>query len=362
VFHGEVDFPVGDGTNDWDSRVDAWIKFVATASSDFGPAKAVIKIKEVQHKTYGPIDPDDLAFILGNTTGTGSDSAGDAFFDEAYVQIGDATVLMAGKKGSLLNKDDDTPLNWLGLFHSQAVDTGVGWGDASINDGGHVIQVQHDLGNGVLLSAGLEALNHSDDIDDTGTAVGVISYAGDGITAHVSFAAQGVLDGVLDDWAVHSGFTGTFDMFKIVAAAAFSEDDFNGTFWNVLGSASATFDMFEIAVSGEATSEDEWGAGASLTATVQEGVKLMGGARWFSEEDGDIVWEGAVGASVAVTESVTLEASAGYAWESNGPDDLFYGKAKASWAPGGGFTASIAGEANTEAAYKITSEFKKTFE
>src|SRR5690349_19091193 len=36
----------GDGLNDWRSRFDAWIKFVATADSDFGPAKAVLKLKQ----------------------------------------------------------------------------------------------------------------------------------------------------------------------------------------------------------------------------------------------------------------------------------------------------------------------------
>src|SRR5690606_41821079 len=33
---------------DWYSKVEAWIRFTATADSDFGPAKAVIKIKDLQ--------------------------------------------------------------------------------------------------------------------------------------------------------------------------------------------------------------------------------------------------------------------------------------------------------------------------
>ena len=47
--------------------------------------------------------------------------------DEAYVAIGGATVLSAGKKGSILNFGDDAPFNWLGLFLSEKVDTGVKW-------------------------------------------------------------------------------------------------------------------------------------------------------------------------------------------------------------------------------------------
>lgn len=352
--HGTVAWDEDDGDIDWESKVEAWIKFAATANSDFGPAMAVIKIKEVQQK----VAEDSDAFF-----GDDDDADNDGYyFDEAYVQIGDTTVLMAGKKGTILNTDDDEPLNWLGLFHSEAVDTGVGWGDADIGDGGHVIQVVHDLGNGLKIGGGLENLNDSD-YEEAGTAVGVLEYSGDGITAHASWAAAGVLDGVIEDWGMHAGFTGTFDMFKVVGAAAWSSD--NGTtFWNVLGSMSATFDMFTLAVSGEATSEDEWGVGGSISAEVTDGVTLNAGARYFVESDGDYVWEGAVGASVAVTESVTLEASAGYAMEDNSPgDELFYGKGKVSWAPGGdAFTASLAGSANTLGAYKIETEFKKTFQ
>ena len=47
--------------------------------------------------------------------------------DEAYVAIGGATVLSAGKKGSIMNFDDDAPFNWLGLFLSEKVDAGVKW-------------------------------------------------------------------------------------------------------------------------------------------------------------------------------------------------------------------------------------------
>src|SRR5690606_34476869 len=48
----------GDDSYDWETRFDAWIKFVATANSDFGPAKAVLKLKEVDGKYYDTnIDP-----------------------------------------------------------------------------------------------------------------------------------------------------------------------------------------------------------------------------------------------------------------------------------------------------------------
>jgi hypothetical protein len=349
---GSVTWDAGDDTNDWESRFDAWIKFVATADSDFGPAKAVLKLKEVDDAVV----TDESSAVAG-----GSDTGG-VVLDEAYVSIGDSTVIMAGKKGSIMNKGDDEPLNWLGLFISEKTDTGVSWGsDTDLPDGGHVIQVTSDLGNGISVSAGLENLNGSNSPDGaSGTAVGVIAYKGDGLSAHATFAAGGVLDGDIEDWGVHAGFAGTFDNFKVVLAGAFGTDDVEGDYWNVLGSASATFDMFTIAGSVEANSNDQWGVGASASAAVTEGVTLNVGGRYLEESSGNDIYQVAAGVTAAVTETITLTGEVGYLdddWA-----DLFYGSAKLAWAPGGDFTSSIKGTVNSEDAYKIETEFKKTFQ
>src|SRR5690606_18232816 len=139
----------------------------------------------------------------------------------AYVSVGDSTILMAGKKGTIMNLGQDEPLNFLGLFNAAKVDNGVKWSvrgaenaNDNLGDGGHVIQVVSDLGNGVSVGVGLENLNEGAFDDATtaavdeeavarsqaGTAVGVVSYAGDGIAAHVTVAAGGILDGVVESW------------------------------------------------------------------------------------------------------------------------------------------------------------------
>lgn len=354
---GDVTFDAGDGGNDWESKVEAWIKFVATAESDFGPAKAVIKIRERQ-QTVATNDGDDIDIGFG---GDDTQDDDEYYFDEAYVSIGDTTVIMAGKKGSIMNKGDDTALNFLGLFLEQGNDKGVSWGDwVSLPDGGHVIQVTSDLGNGFSVSAGLENLNGTT-YETAGTAVGVIAYSGDGISAHATFAAGGILDGEIEDWGVHAGFTGSFDNFKVVLAGAYGDDDDDGEYWNVLASASATFDMFTIAGSVEATSEDEWGVGGSVGATVTDGVTLNLGGRYFEESDGDDVYQVAAQVVASVTETLTLTGEVGYV-DHSFDGDLFYGKAGLAWAPGGGFTSSISGTVNSEEAYKIETEFKKTFQ
>jgi hypothetical protein len=358
---------ISDGDMDWASKVEAWIKFVATANSDFGPAKAVIKIKDVQQI-------DGWGFSgAGNVIKGGDDTTG-PIFDEAYVAIGDSTVFIAGKAGSIMNKKNDEPLNWLGLFNSDAVDKGVAW-NVSLPDGGHVLQVTSDLGNGVSIKGGLEALNNLN-TTAAGTAVGVIEYAGDGISAHATFAAGGFLDGVVENWGVHAGLSGEFDMFKFVAAIAGD----NSGYWNGLGSASATFDIFTLAVSGEfvqnnATSGNgdggtDFGAGGSIGAAVTDGVSINAGSRFYVDAGGgNASWQSAVNVVASVTETLTLTGEVG--WYANtgttdpfdvGPQSVFYGAAELAWAPGGGFTASGKGEVYSNGAYKATVKAAKTFE
>ena len=363
--HGATD---DSDNNDWDSRFDAWIKFVATADSDFGPAKAVLKLKQVDHD------------VTTNEDGTtiGSSDTGGVVLDEAYVSIGDSTKIIAGKASSIMNKSDDAPLDWLGGFISADVDAGVSWGPADLPDGGHVIQVVSDLGNGITVSAGLENLNGSNDQNadnaygSAGTAVGVIAYKGDGISAHVTVAAGGVLDGEIEDWGVHAGFAGTFDNFKVVLAGAYGHDEGLGAledYWNVLASASATFDMFTLAGSLEAKDDgvnDGWGGSASVAFAVSDGVTLNVGGRWFDGTGAAGYHDGyqvAAGVAAEVTEGITLSGEVGYVNDDTANDDLFYGKAKLEWAPGGDtFTSSLAGTVTSENGYKIESEFKKTFQ
>lgn len=350
---GTVDFIGGNDTNDWQSRFDAWIKFVATADSDFGPAKAVLKLKEVDHYRVD----DEVPVGAAPTLGVGSSDTGGVVLDEAYVSIGDSTVIMAGKKGSIMNKGDDEPLTWLNLYNAQNVDNGVSWGPVvDLPDGGHVIQVTSDLGNGLSVSAGLEGLN-ADQSDDGkgGTAVGVIAYKGDGLSAHATFAAGGVLDGEVEDWGVHAGFAGTFDNFKVVLAGAFGSDDSGVDYWNVLASASATFDMFTLAAAVEAASRDgvgdEWGAAGSVGFEVSEGVTLNLGGRYYEEASGDESYQVAAGVTAAVTETITITGEVGYAEDDW--DDVFYGSAKLAWAPGGGYTSSVKGTVTSLDGYKI---------
>jgi len=392
---------------DWYSKVEAWLKFVATADSDIGPAKAVIKLKGVDENRYtgtagagvgvGPLNPDAYVWDA-------HDDTGGVILDEAYVSIGDSTVLMVGKKGSIANFGDSIPFNFLSLFAVSEVDPGVLFDsdDDPLYLGGHVIQITSDLGNGLSVSLGLENLEAEGGnaavsvlqqarVRQGGTVVGVLNYAGDGITAHLTAFAGGVLDGVVEEWGVHAGATGEFDAFKVRAAVGyFGIDDYYFGEYSQLHamlSVAATFDIFTIALSGEYAMTDVedagaqgsldvgqhsgFGIGGSIGAAVTDGVEINLGARWFSDE-----MEGAVDnvdtiqvaakvvADITETIKATGEVGAYFLDESStvtDDDTIYYGALEVAWAPGGGFTSSIKGEINS-IGQRITFKAGKTFE
>ena len=291
------------------SEVEAKLNFEATADSSFGPARGTITL---------------VADYIGNNDA-------DVVIDEAYISIGEGTILMAGHKGSIYNTGDDAPLNWLGLFNAQAVDTGVKVTTATSTS--NSIQLTHDLGNGFSLAAGFENL------EGNGLAVGVLAYRGDTVSGHASIDVWDVLHdgGSLGRWDMHAGLTATVDALKVVAA--FASDSENQ--WNALGSAEVTFDMFTIAGSVEADDSDYTGAGASLTADVSDGVKLNIGSRW-ADYNSETSYEVAVGAEAALAEDLTLSGAVGYVSDGDFTDTLLsYVWARLAWGPGGGFSASL---------------------
>lgn len=362
--------------HDWESQVDAWLKFVGTADSDFGAAKAVIKLKavnetRVQNEVEIASDDDTGASPVGGI----NQDKGLWKIDEAYVSVGDSTVIMAGKKGSIANFGDDEPFNFLALFGSEAVDKGVAYdidlaGGNALTDfdtGGAVIQVTSDLGNGVSASLGLENLDDGK-TQWAGTLVGVLAYAGEGVTAHITGLAGGILDGTVDAYAMHAGVTATFDMFKVRAALAANNDTAtNNSTWNGLVSAQGTFDMFTIAISGEAAGatgmNTNYGIGGSIGATVTDGVSINIGGRYYDNQNGGSDgYQVAAQLVAAVTEAIKLTGEIGVYGNSTANTSDFYGAAELAWAPGGGFTSSIKGEAHQNGAYKVTFKAAKAFQ
>lgn len=399
--------------NDYESRVESWLKFVGTAASDFGPASAVIKIKH-----------DDRIRVRNGGFGTGGIGVADGddgvvqrengknvFIDEAYVQVGDTTVLTAGKRGSIFNEGDDEPFNFTGLFGAEIADAGVladeGVDTIAPKRGGHVIQLWTNIGEGLIAKVGLENLNANDDYNRSaaaeelnaqkaGTLVGVLDYAGSGVTAHISGAYGGLLDGETnagDTYQIHTGATATFDNFKVRAAGSFGGYYLPGTgdwetYWNVLASGEANFDMFKIALSAEAVdfSEDgddaDFGFGGSVGATVAEGIEINLGGRYFNDATPGVGdgYQVALQLVAAVTETIKLTGEIGVyghgedtvAVNRDGNDATplatgdsysdFYASAELGWNPGGGFSSSVGAKVQENGAYKVTFKAAKSFQ
>jgi hypothetical protein len=355
--------PAG-GNLDWASKLEWYIRFKATSDTANGPASAVIKFKQIDQ--YGvtnelPIVGKDSPYDTDPfpEPGTGGDHTFGIIADEAYVSIGSSNVFMIGKMPSLLDrgKGDDEPLNFLALFNSEKVDKGVFYSTTggTIGTGGIGIQTTNELGNGFFVSGALENLQATDAM--AGTAIGLLEYKGDGVTAHVTGLAGGFLDGTIEKFALHAGATATFDTVTIRAAIA---ADSSG-YYNALATAAVTFDMFKIAVSGEAASGNDYGVGGSIGATVADGIELNLGGRFYHDDGaGPDGYQVAASIAAAVTETIKLTAELGV-YGNDAALTVPYGALEAAYAPGGGFTASVKGEVYANGAYKGTVKAGKTF-
>lgn len=359
---------------DWYSRADAYLQFVGTAESDFGPASATIKLDwdaDTQQHDEGTNAGQIIAFATGNRVRV----------ENGYVSVGDSTVIMAGMKSSILDTGSDVELTWLSLYNSEVAGDTFGAAGVETNwtdrvDGGPQagIQVVSDLGNGFSISAGLENLDGANSAAPAaaatgdGNAIGVLSYKGDTVSGHVSLFAAGFLDGTIEAWGTHAAINATVDMFKFVAALA---ADSTGE-WEALASASATFDMFTLAAAiegnsglrGVPASADQWGVSVSGSAAVTDAVTLNLGFRYYDQDvtlANTELWQAAAGLAFAATETITLTGEVGVHGTTMGFGNVVYGSAEAAWAPGGGYTTSLKGEVNSANAYKVTYKAKKSF-
>ncbi len=325
---------------DWTSKVDAWLKFVGTADSDFGPAKAVIKLKfdeDVTVVNEGSAHTPPVPTVTSTLT-----------VSEAYAAVGNSTVLMAGKKGSIASLGHDKAYNYLGLRHD---DFGI-----ATSTGGHVIQLTSDLGNGVDVGIGLENLN------GLGALIGVLNYSGDTLAAHITFGADDILTGTISQWSLHAGAEVTLDMFKILAAVNYESVALPT--WDAMASIQAMFDMFKVAASIYGNSANGLEIAGSVSADVTDTVSIALGGQW-DDHDTTVAsneqWKAAAQLKAKVTETVTVTAEVGVDGEVATPTTVAYGAVEAAWAPGGGFTSSVKFEGNAVGAYKGTFKAAKSF-
>ena len=396
---------------DWDTRVRAYLKAVGTSDTDFGRAQAVIGLRQVDEWR---VRNEGYSSLVAGSPGAvaGGDHTNGIQLEEAYVRVGDTTVLLAGLRkhgadGSVANVGDDSPFSY--LFISDKIDGGGVLLDGDDRRlGGHSIQIQSDLGNGLSAAVGLEnidagqgtafgpgavAIPGGDSNLQTnrfasnwaGTLIGVLQYAGENVSAHVTGIAYGVLDGDVDAFAVHAGATGTFDMFKVRGAIGY-DSNFKALNYHVLHglvSGEASFDMFKLALSGEVANFNQGGVdqtdysfGGKITAQVADGVSLNLDASWFRDARNAKAGNAATDTvrvqaeiAAAVSETITLTAAVGGYFGTGvyndvpvRVDNLYYGRIGAAWTPGKDFKSGLTLEANSEGGYRTEFTASKSFQ
>lgn len=322
-FSGEVSY-------DWDWDIDlgtttsefGWeFTMEATADSDFGPAKAVVTL------------------IDENGTSTSSD----VDIDEAYVAIGDQTVIMAGQKGSIFKDGDDETFTALFDLDVRDGEDG-GLRLAGYADGGHVIQVTSDLGNGVDVALGLEDLNSG----------GASLVAGLGVdqdwgTAHVGM----IFDDVIlapNTWYLHAGVTVNVDE-DISVRAAFDTNEAGN--WGAVLTGQATFDMFTLAAGAEFFQTGAWEAAVSGEAEVNDAVTVTVAGRWDDLNNWDIAAQGVF----AVSDNLDLTAKVNFDQAS-----VTTFNADLDWTPGGDFEAGLGVMVDSTGQSALSASFSKSFE
>jgi porin-like protein len=330
-----------------ESAVSWWLQFVATAGSDFGPAKAWIKLVGGEVISATPSGtPESPGLTIDGVE-----------VDEAAVSIGSETLtLIFGKTASIFNDGTDEPLNYLGLALSEMVGDGVGFSTAAPT-GGEVMQAVMAVGDGITVMAGLEDLQNGSVNNANGTFIGTLEVDQDWGAAHASVAYDDVFDPGTNIWNLHAGVTLEMEMATIIAALA---ADSNG-YWNALISASADLDIFTLAGSAEFDSFGQNGFGGSIEAQVADGVTLALGGRLFDNTVNPASTQIGGRIIIELSENVTATGELGI-MDGGDASDLGYASGELAFDGGGGFTASIAAEGNAFGAYKVISKASKEFD
>ncbi len=360
---------------DWESEVEAWVQFVGTASSDFGPASATIRIGGTTTTT-----------VVDETVTAGPASI-DPTISRAFVSIGDTTVITAGLVGDELegNGDFGEIFGWSDLY-----DDNDGFFSSSnvkgITTGGHAIQVTSTLADGVKAGVGIENLGGEIGVDTVagppvvvgsagaGTLVGFVSYAGSGIAASVYAAAGGILEGEVDAWLVNADLAANFDNFNVYLAGHYTADDQNASFYSLLAAASATFDMFTLAGNvGVNGGEDFTGTalangltfGGSIGAKVTDTVAINLAGIWIDNDtstsnDEDYIL--AVQLVADLSDAITLTTEVGFESDTASPATTnFYADAELEWTPGGNFESYVGARFEQTGAYSVRVGASKEF-
>jgi hypothetical protein len=370
----DTKLPVGLYGVDWNTKVRAWLKLIDVSETDFGPARAVIQLgSEEEQKFWGSA----VGYTNDGPTASSSGS-NELKVDEAFVELGDATKLMVGKKGSVAIFGNDRPFNYLGLFNTSSYEGGgVGIDNDSEQIGGHVMHATSRLNDQWTIAGGLEAIGSK----TGGTGVASVAYNRDGFSGHLTGLLFDLSSGDRS-WMLHSGASAYFDGFSLRSAVAYHANAKHDGVDRIdaMASAEGRFRGLNFALSSElihdgplfGTNFIDYGFGGSVGFPLHKYVSGNVGARAFIDGRTGLVTAQVAGQVNAIlTEVFSVGGEAGLYFGSKfaelqaagtlGDDVVGYVGGHVNVTPGGGLTGHVKGELNTEGAYKVTVRSSKEF-
>lgn len=330
--------------------------FAASVSqSDAGSVRSVIGIGAYEFAR------EDLVFNGHEMIWT-QEMVGAALITDAFVQVGDATKVTAGLRsaqwGTLARIEEEEPFWWGDIYMP------LYWNDgkvriglpADIPLGGHVIQIESDLGNGLHIAAGLE------NIQGGGTAIATARYYGDITSAYLmafgSAFDQHPVEAYLPATKFH-GFQGGVDVqlddLRVRGTvASVSKLEFDYTVWRAAAAVDKTIGSAVVSAQIILNGYDDPGyqprateVGASMALPLAPQLTSDFGVR--HQSNGDYRFTTIANRlTYSATETIDLSAELGTVWSQSSvafSDDyrLYIAGAEAKWRPGAGTEASITG-------------------
>ena len=343
LISGEVEYEyvneVAGGAFSTSSTVDWELAFEATTQTDAGAAVAKIT-------------------FINAVVDSGADTIDGVEVDEAYVQFGDTTVLSAGKKGSLFDRElvDD-------LFTIDDETTGNGEEELldAVATGGHVIQIESLVADGFTVMASLEDLQE----DGEGTAGLGAKYDNGGISGELG-VLLGDIYGDADLMNYYGKISADLDAFALSAGFLADSEDY----WVATVGAEAAFDMFSLNTEAYFDADDQWGIAGEGSFAATDTIDIYVGASYEEitvalgtppvDTDGER-FQVYGGANADVTETIEVNAELGYVEDTARDEEYMYGILGATYTPGGNFETSLEAEVRDNEDYSLTFNANKSF-
>lgn len=379
--HGRVSYQLYQSTNDpAQSYVTGTVFASAIDMTDVGPARAVVGID--QRSRFQWIDTPGAMFDFGFVDVTS--------ISDAYVSIGNNITLTVGRRderwGSLGRVYEEEPF-WLGDLFRPALSAFASYNQWLVAPrlGGHVVQFKSQIGGGVTLAGALE------DIDGSGTALGLVRYDAEQVNGFAMVAVDRVLASRSTNQSFLAGLNVDLGDTRVRAHAAGSwADGFDYPNLNAGIILQQDFGPFDVALNGGVnTQQDEsysvivtpaggfsipssitkdapgWSIGSAVGFALSPTLRNDFGGQYSVSHGFSDSEYASVGNRLTLALSETLEVSGEIGAQRNvfsgTAYDVQYVGAKASWDPGGGIKASLEGTRYSTGGYEIATKAEKRF-